>query len=229
MPTLRVISIGCLDAHPLRGEREPVRTGHATTSLIVDPSTNRRVLVDPGLPGPVIAARLSERMGMTPNDITHVFLTSFRPDVRRGLDAFTHATWWIGESERESVGVPMAHSLRRAHDAGDHDVVEAIQRDVAMLQRCEAAPDEIARDVTLFPLPGVTPGLSGLLVAEARYTTVVTGDAIPTLEHLEAGKAPQHALDVEQARSSFVDAVEVADLLVLGRDNVVVNPTKRPF
>ena len=58
---VRVISIGALAAHPLWDEREPARTGHATTSLI---RTGKRVIVvDPGLPGAVLAARLSERAG----------------------------------------------------------------------------------------------------------------------------------------------------------------------
>jgi hypothetical protein len=40
---------------------------------------------------------------------------------------------------------------------------------------------------------------------------------------------PDDAVDLEKAQESFTDAVEVADMLVLGRDNLVVNPTKRPF
>jgi glyoxylase-like metal-dependent hydrolase (beta-lactamase superfamily II) len=83
--------------------------------------------------------------------------------------------------------------------------------------------------VTLFPLPGVTPGTCGLLLEDARFTVVLTGDAIPTIEHLERGQVPDDAVDLEKAQESFTDAVEVADMLVLGRDNLVVNPTKRPF
>ena len=37
------------------------------------------------------------------------------------------------------------------------------------------------------------------------------------------------AADVEQARESFQEAVEIADVLIPGRDNLIVNPTKRPF
>ena len=79
----RIISIGCLAAHPLWNERGAVRTGHATTTLIT--SGKRRILVDPGLPPQALSARLSERAGISPQDVTDVFLTSFAPDVRRGL------------------------------------------------------------------------------------------------------------------------------------------------
>jgi hypothetical protein len=71
--------------------------------------------------------------------------------------------------------------------------------------------------------------MCGLLIEEPRHTTVICGDAIPTVEHLDQGKVLVSALDVEKAKASFEEAVEIADLLVLGRDNMVVNPTKRPF
>ena len=60
----RIISIGTLGAHPLWDERQPVRTGHATTTLIR--SGDMTVIVDPGLPAPALKARLHERSGLTP-------------------------------------------------------------------------------------------------------------------------------------------------------------------
>src|SRR5690606_30534810 len=86
---VRVISIGTLAAHPLWKETSPVRTGHATSTLIR--TRDKVILVDPGLPEPAIAARLSERTGLRVGDVTHVFLTSFQPDTRRGIMAFADA------------------------------------------------------------------------------------------------------------------------------------------
>lgn len=224
---VRVISIGCLDAHPLWDERDAVRMGHATTTLVR--SRERVILVDPGLPGPMIEARLAERANLRPGDVTHVFLTCFRPDVRRGLAHFDEATWWLSEAERESVGPALLAQIQRAADAGEHDLASALRDDVALLKRCRPAPDSLAEGVSLFPLPGVTPGMCGVLVAEPRHTTLICGDAIPTVEHLERGQVVRWAGDVARARESFAEAVEIADLLVLGRDNLVVNPVKRPF
>ena len=62
----RIISIGALDIHPLRGERTAVRTGHATTTLVRSGQTT--ILVDPGLPPQPLAARLEERTGLKPGD-----------------------------------------------------------------------------------------------------------------------------------------------------------------
>lgn len=227
MIDLRVISIGALPAHPLWNERAPVRTGHATTTLIR--SRDVTLLVDPGLPAEVITARLGERAGLTARDITHVFLTSFKPDVWRGVSAFEDAEWLIHEPEREHVGAALVAEVKRANEGGDDELASVLAQDVAVLKRCKAAPDSLATRVDLFPLPGVTPGACGLIVSGARETTVVCGDAVPTIEHLEQGKVLPRCADLDLAKASLMEVVEIADLLVLGRDNIVVNPTRGPF
>lgn len=224
---LRVISIGTLAANPLWNEKGPARTGHATCTLV---RTGKRVIVvDPGLPAAAMASRLAERSGLKPGDVTHVFLTSFRPDTMRGIMAFEGASWWINHDEREAVGVPLVGGLQKAMAEGDVDLARLLNQDVAVLKRCEAAPDRLGEGVDLFPLPGVTPGCCGLLCTTTRTTTLVCGDAVPTVEHLEKGQVLQTAADVMRARESFAEAVEIADYLVLGRDNLVPSPVKRPF
>lgn len=231
----RVLSIGTLPANPLWEERQPTRTGHATTTLIR--SGDAVIVVDPGLPEPALRARLSERVRMEPKDVTHVFLTSFKPDVRAGLGLFENAEWHISEPERESVGVPLAMGLKRLAEqeaAGEADPAEtarlrrSLESEVSVLQRCRAAPDELAPGISLFPLPGHTPGLTGLLLA-ARQTVLIVGDAVATQDHLERGMVLKPCQDAEAAKASFEEALEIADLLILGRDNLVVNPTRRPF
>ncbi|MFZ4574848.1 MAG: MBL fold metallo-hydrolase [Phycisphaerales bacterium] len=227
----RIISIGALAAHPLWGERGATRTGHSTTTLITTKSA--KILVDPGMPATVLTARLRERANLAPEEITHVFLTSFNPDNRRGLRAFESAQWLIHEAEREAVGVPMAQTLmelaNRPDAPGAEELRKTLEEDIGILRRCVAAPDEVAEHVDLFPLPGVTPGTCGLLLSGPRHTVVVCGDAVPTVEHLEQGQVLTGAADVDRARESYADAIEIADLLILGRDNISLNPTKRPF
>jgi len=217
----RVISIGTLAMHPLWGEKVPVRTGHMTCSLVR--CDDMVLLVDPGLPEQAITARLAERSGLTPGDITHVFLTRFLPDSTRGIMAFPDATWWISPIEREVLGVAIAQELRRAHDAQQQDLVEILSHQVALLRRCEPAPDALCAGVSVFPMPGVTQGACGLLLAEALGTTLICGDAIATIEHLEAGRVLERCTDVDRARESLAEGLEIADWLVLGRDNAVVN------
>lgn len=226
VPEVRVISIGTLAAHPLWDEKGPVRTGHATTTLVR--SGERVILIDPGLPDRAAAARLFERTGLRPEAVTHVFLTSFRPDVFRGILAFEKAKWWVSQEEREQVGVPLVARMQEAAAAGDAELKAALELDVGILKRCEPAPDELAPHVSQFPLHGVTPGLTGVLVAMpgGGATVLVAGDAVPTVEHLERGMVLSSAADVAKARESFGEAVEIADIIVPGRDNMVVNPVK---
>ena len=226
----RVISIGTLAFNPLWDEGTPVRTGHATTTLIR--SDDAVIVVDPGLPPQVLAARLSERAGIAPSQVTHVFLSSFKADTCRGITLFEDAQWLVNEAEREGAGVPLAMMLQKVSQDDDPQaerIIEELQHQVAVLQRCSPAPDQIAPHVDLFPLPGVTPGLCGLLLPTPTTTVLIAGDAVPTVEYLEQGSVPPQATDIEKARESFAEAIEVADIIVPGRDNVVVNPTKRPF
>jgi glyoxylase-like metal-dependent hydrolase (beta-lactamase superfamily II) len=223
-----IVSIGALAANPLWNERGPVRTGHATTTLIT--AGDRRILVNPGLPAQALIARLGERANLAPSDITDVFLTHFLPDTSRGIEAFDGAAWWLSGPEREAVGVALAMQAKRLKETGEERaMLSALERDIGVLSRCKPAPDHLAERVDLFPLPGHTPGLTGLLLGHPRFTVLICGDAIPTEQHLEQGKVLPSAADVDRARESFQEAVEIADLLILGRDNIVVNPTKKAF
>ncbi len=222
MADLRVISIGTLAAHPLWREREPVRSGHSTCTLIR--SGEVTLLIDPGLPDRAMVQRLAERAHVEPDDITHVFLTSFHPDTHRGIGAFENATWWISRAEREGVGVPMISALRHAVEQGNEELKKAVENEVAMLERCEEAPETLAEGVDLFPLPGVSPGMCGVIIEGGEATTVVCGDAVATVEHLLRRQVLPWASNVPAAKASFAEALEMGDYLVLGRDNIVPSP-----
>jgi len=189
-------------------------------------SGERRILVDPGLPPQVIAARLAERAGIGPEEITDVFLTCFRPEQRWGVAAFPEARWLVAEAERERVG----HALvERFREESDEPTRELLQQEIALLKRFSAAPDRLAQGVDLFPMPGFTAGNAGLLLSFARATVLVAGPAVATVEHLEQGRVLKGAVDIEQAKDSLVEAIEIADQIVPGYDNVVLNPTRRGF
>lgn len=221
MLDVRIISIGTLSAHPLWGERAPVRTGHSTCTLVR--SGDVTLLVDPGLPEQMMAARLMERANIPPERVTHVFLTSFHPDTHRGIGAFKEAMWWISKAEREGVGLPLIQQLKKASDDGEAEAVEVFKRQVEVLHRCEEAPEALADRVDVFPLPGLTPGTTGVLVEEPELTTLICGDAIATVEHLRRRMVLTGCANPDKARESFAEALQIADVLVLGRDGLVVN------
>jgi glyoxylase-like metal-dependent hydrolase (beta-lactamase superfamily II) len=222
---VRVISIGAMSAHPSWGEKGDVRPAHATTTLIE--SGKVRILVDPSLPAQALVPRLAERSGKAPKDITHVFLTGLHPMRRRGLGAFPDATVLVGEAEIAGVRAQLRERLEQARQHEDEDLLRMLREELAMLESCEEAPDRLAEGVDLFPLPGVSPGSAGLLVPNPGSTLLVAGDAVATVEHLEEGKVIAPCFDVRQARESLSEAIEIADLIVPGRDNLCANPVRR--
>ncbi|MEO0477060.1 MAG: MBL fold metallo-hydrolase [Planctomycetota bacterium] len=221
----RIISIGALSINDLWDKQGPARTAHATTTLIR--SGKKTILVDPALPPQVLVPRLAERSGLAPSDITEVFLTCFRPAHRYGLAAFDNANWYISETEREVVGRELLS--RYEQEEGDEEVRDLLKQEIAVLQKCKAAPDTLADQVDLFPSFGFTPGTCGLLLSHSRSTTVIAGDAAPTVEHIEHGRVLKGCFDVEQAQDSLKEILEVADEIVPGHDNAVVNPMRGPF
>jgi glyoxylase-like metal-dependent hydrolase (beta-lactamase superfamily II) len=225
VPEYRIISIGTLSANPLWDEKQPVRTGHATTILIEAGPT--KILIDPSLPAPALIARMGERTRVRPSEITHVFLTSLEPERRRALREFPGAQWLAHEPEREAALIEYRSTRDEAREAGDEELERLAQQELDLVQRCQVAPDSLAPKVDLFPLPGVTPGTCGVLIALPAMTVLACGDAIPTFEHLSQGKVLPHSASVPQAQESFREAVEIGDVLILGRDNVAMNPLKR--
>lgn len=220
----RIISIGTLSRHELWNEGAAVRTAHATTTLVR--SGDRVILVDPSLPPQIITARLRERAALEPSAITEVFLTNFRPAHRMGVMAFAQARWLIHEAEREFIGRGLVEALQREKDPSARAIIE---HELGILKRCAAAEDRIAEQVDLFPLPGFTPGTCGLLLSQPGATVLIAGDAVATAEHLEQGRVLRGGYDAEQARESFMEAVEIADVIIPGHDNLTLNPTRRRF
>ncbi len=226
----RVISIGTLAANPQWEETEPVRSGHATTVLISSkPEGNgaeTHILVNPGLPDTVLHARLTERTPVRPEDVSMVFLTSFHGEHRRGVELFEHARVLIHEPERAFAAAIIRSKMEEADAIGDDELTAHFTREWELLERSQDAPDRLAAGVDLFPLPGITPGTCGLLLPLPSATILLTGDAIPTAEHLRSGRVLGACVDLDKAQESFKEAIEIADVIIPGRGNETVNPLR---
>jgi glyoxylase-like metal-dependent hydrolase (beta-lactamase superfamily II) len=215
-----IISIGTLSRNRLWNETEPVRTAHATTSLIR--AGKRNILVDPGLPPVVIAARLHERVGIRPEQIDTVFLTNFKAAHRGGLSLFPQANVFIHEIEQESA---RRERLRMIEQAPDEDRDRAhFERELELLETFRQAEDKLAPGVDMFPLFGYTQGTCGLLVAAPTTTLLIVGDAVPTLDHFLAGQVLPDSSDIPAAQESMREVYEIADIIVPGHDNLFVSP-----
>lgn len=215
-----IISIGTLSRNRLWNETQPVRTPHATTVLIRQGKHN--ILVDPGLPAQILAARLYERTGLTADAIDTVFLTNFRPAHRAGLSLCPDARILIHEIEQQAQRQHLEHLIEQASNARDDDRV--LRQELAILESARPADDKLADHVDLFPLFGYTPGNCGLLVSLPTLTILITGDAVPTQDHFLAGQVLPDCYDLNTAQESLREVYEIADLIIPGHDNLFVNP-----
>lgn len=199
-----IIAIGSLAANPYWGEKTPVRREYATATLVR--SGEVRLVVDPGWPAEVLRAALWYRAGLEPAAVTHVFLTHFDPAHFGGIDLFEDAAWSMYEEE-----------IRFARAEADADGLGG-----RVLKRVRPAPERFADGVDLFPTFGPSPGHSSLLVYTALVSTVVAGDIVLSGDHFDRGSLGEGPWDLERAKESFQDVIEVADLIIPGHDNVVV-------
>ena len=220
-----VVSIGALSHNRLWGETAPLRTAHATTTLVCD--EDRTILVDPSLPASALAARLNERTGKTLADVTDVFCTTLRPVHRRSIDAMPKAQWWCGEAELETYREYLKDLLDSA-DRLDSDA-GGIRADLKLIGRFRPAPEQFGRQIHLYPLAGASVGSAGLLLTPATATIVIAGDAALTAAYVRAGQVWEGCADIEQAARSLQDVLELADVIVPGHDNVLLSPQRQWF
>ena len=223
---LRILSIGALSRNECLPHDGGGRTPHATTTLLE--ADDRKLLTDPALPGQVLSARLNEQAGLRPEAITDIFLTTFRPAHRHGLDAFPNARIWISEREREAVGGLLVARFQKEQEEGaGEDVLNLLREEIALLKRTQAAPDTLLPGVDLFPLPGYSAGTCGLLIDWGENSCLVAGDAVATQDHLQQKRALQGAENREQALASLSEAIEIADWIIPGHGNWLPNPHKQ--
>ncbi|MDP6545849.1 MAG: hypothetical protein QGH60_17850 [Phycisphaerae bacterium] len=219
-----IISIGTLSRNRLWDESAAVRTAHATTTLIIDGDNDKKIIVDPSLPGKILDARFNERTGGTLADITDVFCTTLRPVHRRALDALGAAKWWCNEAEMEAYARHLQGLLQSAERL-DAEQAAAIEGDIEIVRKFNPAPEKLTPQVHLYPLTGASVGSAGLLLAEPTSTVLVAGDAVVTAEHFARGQVWQGCVDTEGALESLQDVIEIADVIIPGHDNII--PTAR--
>lgn len=220
-----VISIGTLSENPFWQERSPVRTSHATTTFINN--GNKVIIIDPSLPAQALEQRIFERTGLKSTAVTDIFLTNWRPVHRRALSAFPNATWWMWEREieaaREALSAAQSHAERHADD------ITILKDEETLMENVEPAPDKLTDGVSIFPLPGYSPGQCGLLLELPTTTIVIAGDAVPTAAHFTNGRVLPDSFDIKQAQESLAELYNLADQIVPGHDNIFINPRSAGF
>lgn len=216
-----IISIGTLSMNRLWGESSPVRTSHATTTLVID--GKRQILVDPSLPAQALAARFFERTGKALSAVTDVFCTTLRPIHRRSVEAFEKANWWVNEAELEAYRSHLEGLSDSAGRLAPEDQ-KMVQADLKLLTRFQPAPEKFGEQISLYPLSGPSVGGAGLLLTPPLNTVVIAGDAGLTAEHIQRAQIWEGSVDHQSAMDSLSDLLEMADVVIPGHDNIMLSP-----
>ena len=207
-----VLTIGHLSRNRFWGEDDATaRRSPLCTSVLLRCAPEETILVDPPLPPDEMAGLLDRRAGITPADVTRIFLTHFHGDHRIGLDAFPDVPWQM--SDREFV----YWDTRLAKDAPE-------RRLLARITPVPAEGGRLVSGVTTIHLPGHTPGLTGLRFDDPDGNRVViAADAAMTRDFFEARAGYFNSDDFEQCAQSIDRLRAEADVIVPGHDNFFHN------
>ena len=108
----------------------------------------------------------------------------------------------------------------------DQELSLWLEKQINLLENFEGPEDCLMEGVDLFPLPGYTAGTCGLLLPTPKMTIVLAGDAVPTSEHLERCLVLQECQNIEIAQESMKECLEIADVIIPGRDNILLSPIR---
>ena len=168
------------------------------------------ILVDPSLEPEEMEKLLYERTGLRQNNIDVVFVTHGHEDHFVGIEHFQRARWFISRSELEE--------MKQSAD----------ERLLALAKKFEpCGPNtatELIAGLDFTPLPGHTPGSTGILFNSPdhlgnKVRVCICGDAVKTRGHFNQSLGHINSVDSEEALSSIQRIAELADIVVPGHDN----------
>ncbi len=170
------------------------------------------LLVDTGSYGDrgQLVSRLREE-GVNPADIDMVFLSHFHYDHMLNFDLFPKADLYLSERERHYV----VNGGFQA--AGDPYVPAVLYPLLEPRIRLFSGEHSLLPGLRTIPLPGHTPGMTGLLLEEVGV--LFAGDGIKNGREFAAGVAPPVFGDPNEALASYQQAAARARIVVPGHDS----------
>lgn len=204
-----LIVIGHLKWNPYFGEQadQPPRGDPSTCTSVLIRGLDRQgqpyaLLVDPTLRHSAADYYfdLNRRTGLSPQAITHCFVTHEHMDHQAGLAYFPDARWLAAE--------PVAAALRSSPYI-DGLAITSVR-------------GEFLPGIRLLALPGHTASLHGLALLQNGQRTVIAADAVMTRDHFRE-QTCMFEQDKEQAAATIQWLRRHVEIIIPGHDNIIMN------
>jgi len=192
-----VITIGNLSRNRYWDESDAkaVRAAICTCTLVS--GEGFRLLVDPSLAGEAeMAKELDRRSGVTPGDITAVFVTHEHGDHWAGIAHFPDAKWLAAPA-----------------------VAEILNKSGKLPRSFEHAPDQLFDAIEVISTPGHTSTHHSLHFDCEGLSVVIAGDAVATRDFFRERRGYFNAVDFELSARTTDKLADMADIIVPGHDN----------
>jgi glyoxylase-like metal-dependent hydrolase (beta-lactamase superfamily II) len=203
MMEFHILTIGHFSRNRFWGESDDrsYRDALCTSTLI---RGGENIVVDPSLPPEEMAKVLYDRSGLRPRDVSAVFITHAHGDHYMGLELFDQARWYMGP-------VDLA-AMKNSTNEKICKLAETIQ----------AVDSGCLEGIKTLPLPGHTPGMTGLAFDSVDGRVVVAGDTVMNRDFFRHRLGYYNAVDQEQNRQSILRIAEMADIVIPGHDNYFI-------
>ena len=198
-----VLNIGQFSRNRYWGESDDQSYRGAICTSTVLSHDGKHIIVDPGFESDQMAELLDARTGLTPKDISAIYITHSHADHFMGLERFIGATFYTAPEDYEHVKKQFADKPELA-------------------RKIYPAPENMLPGLKLLPLPGHTLGLCGLLFEAAEGRVAITGDAVMTRDFYRDARGYYNSADFEMSAKSIQKLYEVADIVIPGHDNYFI-------
>lgn len=189
----------------------------ATTTVIRDGDTV--ILADPSQPFEEMKAKLKQYCGLEPGDVDIVFATHYHGDHRVDMGMYENAVCYMSQASIRDM------ESAREKAAGDDSLASLVEGEI---DRFRPAPGQLTEGVRLYPLPGHTPGLTGLIFKSRGRSVLVAGDTIMGPEYFENLDGYWFNEDLDETRRSIRKAARDADIIIPGHGDAFVVSEHRP-
>lgn len=170
------------------------------------------VLVDTGSYGDraLLLSHMKEAK-VAPDDVDIVFLTHFHFDHILNFDLFKNAQFYLSEQE-------ISYVTEGGYKTACDPYVPAVIYQLLEPQiKSFSGEVELLPGLRTIPLPGHTPGMTGLLLEEEQV--LIAGDGIKNGHEFFSQKIPPVFASPKDALLSYGRAKDIAKVIIPGHDN----------